>query len=548
MAGLQIASATKETQVWDEGFELGSGYAYLKTGKLRFNLEQPPLAKVLAALPLLYFNPRLPVEDPSWVNKQDVEFGIAFLYHNRVPADTMLMAARSMIILLTVALGVLVAAWTRRRFGNGPALLAVALVAFDPNILAHGHYATTDLGATFFMFAACVAWDAFLGSKRKVHLVLAGILLGFAIGTKFSALMLLPVFAILYAIRWWQQRERFSLVHFGGSLVLVAVIAFLAIVLVYLPEAKFFEPSWALRRPNPPLETVIDRSNMLGDLLGRVGKVASLQANSFYRGFSDFVGHNAGGHPSYLLGQISDTGWWYYFPVVFLVKTPTADLLLFGLLLAGGLAALFRKEFRITPSWATVLVPALLYFGLSMTSRIDLGIRHLLPFYPFFFVAIAAGFFTLVRARWRPWAPLMLVVVCFLLAAESLAAFPDYLTFFNLVSGGTKRGPHYLLDSNIDWGQDLKNLKLYMSRHPARQYCLEYFGNADPAYYGMDVGYVARTNQPKERQEMDCMVAISVTVLSDLYEAPGSFTWLRAMKPVDRVGSIWIYDARKTHD
>jgi Dolichyl-phosphate-mannose-protein mannosyltransferase len=548
MAGLQIASATKETQVWDEGFELGSGYAYLKTGKLRFNLEQPPLAKVLAALPLLYLNPRLPVEDPSWINKQDIEFGIAFLYHNRVPADTMLMAARAMIVLLTVALGILVAAWTRRRFGNGPALLAVALVAFDPNILAHGHYATTDLGATFFMFAACIAWDSFLGSKRKIHLVLAGVVLGFAIGTKFSALMLLPVFAILYAIRWWQQRDSFSLVHFGGSLLLVAVIAYLAIVLVYLPEAKFFVPSWAMKRPGPRLETIVNRGNLLGELLCRVGNVASLQGNSFYRGFSDFAEHNAGGHPSYLLGQISETGWWYYFPVVFLVKTPTADLLLFGFILVGGMLVVFRNAFRITPSWATVVVPALLYFALSMTSSIDLGIRHLLPFYPFFFVAIAAGFFTLVRARWRSWAGLMLVVICFLLAAESLAAFPDYLTFFNLVSGGTARGPHYLLDSNIDWGQDLKNLKLYMNSHPARQYCLEYFGNADPAYYGMNIGYVARTNQPKERQDMDCMVAISVTVLSDLYEAPGSFTWLRARKPVDRVGSIWIYDVRKPHD
>jgi hypothetical protein len=183
-----------------------------------------------------------------------------------------------------------------------------------------------------------------------------------------------------------------------------------------------------------------------------------------------------------------------------------------------------------------------------MTSRIDLGIRHLLPFYPFFFVGIAAGFFTLVRAGWRRWTGPLLIVACLLLAAESLSAFPGYLSFFNLVSGGTRRGPYYLLDSNIDWGQDLKNLKLYMSTHPARPYCLEYFGNADPAYYGMNVGYVARTNQPKERQDMDCMAAISVTLLYELYEAPGSFTWLRALKPVDRVGSIWIYDVRKPHD
>src|ERR1700680_2293129 len=113
----------------------------------------------------------------------------------------MLMAGRSSIILLTIGLGLLVAAWTRRRFGSRPALLAVTLLAFDPNILAHGHYATTDLGATFFIFAASIAWDAFLGSKRKLHLIVAGILLGFAVGTKFSALLLLPVFAILYAIR-----------------------------------------------------------------------------------------------------------------------------------------------------------------------------------------------------------------------------------------------------------------------------------------------------------------------------------------------------------
>jgi Dolichyl-phosphate-mannose-protein mannosyltransferase len=553
MAGLQIWSATKETQVWDEGFELGAGYTYLKAGRLRFNLEQPPLAKVLAALPLLYLNPRLPVEDPSWINQQDVEFGFAFMYHNRVPTDTMLIAARGSIILLTAALGFLMAAWTRRRFGNGPALLALALLAFDPNILAHGHYATTDLGATFFMFAACIAWDAFLGSRRKLHLALAGILLGFAIGTKFSAVMLLPAYTILYAIRWWQQRERFTFLHFAGSLLVVAAIAYVAIVAVYLPEAKYFVPSWAMKRPGPPLATVVNCNNPPAELLCWAGGIASLQANSFYHGLSKFIEHNAGGHLSYLLGQTSQNGWWYYFPVVFLVKTPTADLLLFGFLLVAGVLALVRSRLRVKmrkvpAAWATVLVPAVLYFGLSMASHIDLGVRHLLPFYPFFFIALAAGFFALVKSR-PPWTGPLLIFVCVLLAAESLSAFPDYLSFFNLVSGGTWRGPHYLLDSNIDWGEDLKKLKSHINTHPAPQYCLEYFGTAEPSYYGIEhTGYVARTNQPGERRDMDCMVAISATVLYDLYEAPGSFTWLRARKPVGRVGGIWIFDVRKPHD
>ncbi|HTA70220.1 MAG TPA: phospholipid carrier-dependent glycosyltransferase [Bryobacteraceae bacterium] len=553
LTGFEIWSATKESQVWDEGFELGSGYAYLKTGRLRFNLEQPPLAKLLAALPLLYLNPRLPVEDPSWINKEDIGFGFAFMYHNRVSTDTMLMAARSSIILLTAALGFLMAVWTRCRFGVGPALLALALLAFDPNILAHGHYATTDLGATFFIFAACIAWDAFLSSRRKLHLALSGILLGFAVGTKFSAVMLLPAFAILYAIRWWQQNERFTLLHFAGSLLAVAAIAYVAIVAVYLPEAKSFVPSWAVKRPGPPLETAVNCTNTIGDLLCQTGRVVSLQANSFYRGLSNFAQHNAGGHLSYLLGQFSQYGWWYYFPVVFLVKTPTADLLLFGVLLVGAGLALFRNKFRINVqqvpiAWATILVPPLLYFGLSMASRIDLGVRHLLPFYPFFFIALAAGFFELVKSR-PPWTGPLLILVCVLLAAESLSAFPDYLSFFNLVSGGTWRGPNYLLDSNIDWGEDLKKLRGYINAHPAPQYCLEYFGTAVPDYYGIEhTGYVARTNQPGERQNMDCMVAISATVLYDLYEAPGSFTWLRARKPVGRVGGIWIFDVRKPHD
>jgi hypothetical protein len=553
MAGLQIWSARKESQVWDEGFELGSGYSYLKTGKLRFNIEQPPLAKVLAALPLLYLNPRLPVEDPSWINKQDIEFGYAFMYHTGVPADTMLMAARSSIIVLTAALGVLMAAWTSRRFGSGPALLAVALLAFDPNMLAHGHYATTDLGATFFIFAACLAWDAFLGSGRKLHLVLAGILLGFAVGTKFSALMLFPIYGLLYAMRWWQQRKGFSLLHFAGSFLAVAAIAYMAIVAVYMPEAKFFVPAWAMKRPGPPLETIVDCRTLLGGVLCGAGRVASLQANSFVHGLSNFAWHNSTGHLSYLLGKQSQTGWWYYFPVVFLVKTPIADLLLFSVLLLSGLVAPVRNGFSaklrsLPAAWVTILVPAIVYFGLSMMSRIDLGVRHLLPFYPFFFIALAAGFSALVKSR-PPWTGGLLIMVGVLLVAESLSACPDYLSFFNLVSGGTWQGPHYLLDSNIDWGEDLKKLKVYMDAHPAPKYCLEYFGTADPYYYGIEhPGYVPRTNQPGERQNMDCMVAISVTLLHDLYEAPDSFTWLRARKPVDRVGGIWIFDLRKPHD
>ena len=554
MGALQVLSALKECEVWDEGFEIASGYSYLKTGRLRFNLEQPPLAKVLAAVPLLYLNPRLATEHPSWINKKDWDFGMEFIFHNRVAADTMVMAARCSIILLTIALGLLLATWTRRRFGAGPALLAVAFLAFDPNFLAHGHYATTDLAVTFFMFAACVAWDSFLTSKRKGHLFLAGISLGFAIGAKFSALILPPVFAALYLIRWWQQKERFSSSHLARSLMWTAATGYLALALVYLPEAKYFLPSWMLKRPGPGIETVVNPSNLPGLLLNRAGQAVALQANSFYGGLDMLLMHNLLGHPSYLLGQYSNQGWWYYFPVVFLVKTPTADLLLLAFLTCAGAALLFRRRPQwklreVNPSWATVLAPGAAYFLASMTSHLDLGVRHLLPFYPFFFIAVSAGLFTLLRWHRQSYLRWMTAVICLLLVAESLAAYPEYLSFFNTVSGGTRNGQHYVVDSNIDWGQDLKKLKAYMDAHPARQYCLAYFGSADPAYYGIrNIGYLFESDQIEGRRNMDCMAAISVTLLYDLYIPRGTFSWLRERKPIDRVGGIWIYDLRQPHD
>ena len=162
MGTVQVLSALRENQTWDEAFELAAGYNYWKTGVYRFNLEQPPVGKLISAFPLLFLNPSIPVDHPSYTKPDDVEFGHEFLYRNRLPADRILFAGRLGTITLTLFFGLALALWSRKEFGEPPALLALTLFAFDPNLIAHGRYATTDLAAAAFIFFACIAWIAFL--------------------------------------------------------------------------------------------------------------------------------------------------------------------------------------------------------------------------------------------------------------------------------------------------------------------------------------------------------------------------------------------------
>ena len=535
MGTVQVLSALRENQTWDEGFELAAGYNYWKTGVYRFNLEQPPVGKLISAFPLLFLNPSLPVDHPSYTKPDDVEFGHEFLYRNRLPADRILFAGRLGTIGLTLLFGLAVALWSRKKFGEPPALLALTLFAFDPNLIAHGRYATTDLAAAAFIFFACIAWIAFLEKPGNGRLALAGIMLGLALATKHSALLLIPVLLCLHVIRWWRRP-----VNVLAAWMAMALLAYCTIVITYAPEAKLFVPAatkLGLTHPAMPLaQEFINRSSRYGELLFQISRWFSLAPNSYIVGLSDFFNHNAGGHPSYLLGAFSTKGWWYYFPVVFLVKTPSAVLLTLALLL------LLAIRYRVSPG--AILLPPVVLFVACLTSHIDIGVRHLLPVYPFLYIAIGAGVFRVLPVNFRPGAAAM---ISFLLIVESCLTFPNYLAFFNTLCGGVKSGPKYLLESNIDWGQDLKKLRALVTPYGRAPVCLEYFGNADMEYYGFaSVGSIPWTKDAEGRERVDCMGAISVNLLHGLYTDADAFSWLRDRKPLARVGgSIYVYDLRK---
>lgn len=540
MGAAQVTSVLQETQTWDEGTHLAAGYSYLKTGDFRLNREHPPLFKLLCALPLLAMDPQLPLEDASWKEGNQEVFGDTFLYKNRVPADRMLFAARAVTIALTLGLGLVLALWTRRKFGAVAAVAALCLYAFDPNLIAHGRYVTGDLAATAFIFLSVIAWAEFLETKRWRDLAISGVVLGLALVSKFSAVFLLPVLAVLYWIRRWQEgRGRLTVLHFAASVAVAGAISVAIIGLAYGPATIRSFHGTKLRR-------VVDVSTTTGAIMAQVGKRLGLPAHPYLVGLYEFAMHDRVGHSAYLMGKFSDQGWWYYFPVVFAVKTPAAVLILLALSVGVGLVALARagpRRWRLREipfEWVVLVLPPVVYFAFCMRSHVNIGVRHILPVYPFLFIALAAA---LARKAWGKRA---LAVLALVLAVESVAIYPHYLAFFNGFAGGPENGRRYLVDSNLDWGQDLLNLKKYLAAHDIKRLCICYFGRASMQYYKIDYLYLPETAETGKQKEMDCVAAVSATQLQGAYVGENAFAWLRARKPMAKIGySIYLYDFRR---
>ena len=543
LCAVQLFAAWRESNIGDEPLELAAGYSYLKTGDFRMNPEHPPLAKILAALPLLALHPSLPLDSVYWTRADEAGFGYRFFEQNSRLIDTLLLSARLMSIFLTACLGFAIVLWTRNAFGPGAAILALALYAFDPTVTAHGHYVKNDLPVTLFCFLAAIAWCAFLTRPGLRRLALAGVALGLAVATKFSALFLLPVLAILYAIRWWQGQKGLSLRHGIGALLAAVALAAGVVFLLYAALA------WSHGVRLGGIDARVchdlldrDQSRAMARLVSR----GMPRVHPFIEGLLVYVDHDTVGHQSYLLGMRGTEGWWYYFPVAFAVKTPAATLVLLalaGLLL---LRRIWRARIRSVAlasfPWFAAFVPAAIFCACSMRSHLNIGIRHLLPIWPFVFI-LAAAAVTRVRFRYRT-AVLALLVAG--LAAESLFICPHYLAFFNVLAGGPANGPAILADSNIDWGQDAKNLAAWLNAHRVSQVCLDYWGTADIGRLGVRGPSLPATWETDRRATLDCVGAISTNILYDAFSNPQQHAWLRALRPVARIGySIYIYDLRR---
>jgi hypothetical protein len=553
---IEVRSARGENQTWDEGIHISSGYSYLAYGDYSWNTEHPPLVKMVSALPLMRMGLPDKRRDKDGKLKNQIVYGIDFLYTNRPHADTILMAARSANILLTLVFVAGVGWWTRRRWGPWAGLCAAALCAFDPNLIAHGRYVTTDYPLTAFFFFACVLWVEYLERGGRTRLFVAAAAIALAMVVKFSAILLVPPLVLLYAFCWIRRPQEFPWWRAVGAFGAVGLVLGAVVLVVYWPETVR-----CFRGQVRQLAAVVNRENFIGLTLGYVGEKFHLPAHAYLAGLGAVAEHNSGGHDSYLMGLRSKVGLWYYFPVVFAVKSTMAAVAATAVVAcACGWALIRRGAATITPMTLGLAVPPLLYFGFSMSSGINLGMRHILPIYPFLYVGVAAilcntddrllssaGAAIVERGRQKAIVrATLLAAIAALQTAECASIHPDYLAFFNALSGGPGRGPEYLVDSNIDWGQDVKKLARWLEQHGTRRARVYYFGNAGVRYYGIDERAFPDPLDQKGWDAIDDYCVASATPLQGVYVPLADLAPLRLLQPVAKVGwSMYVYDLRK---
>ena len=505
--GLLVSSALRKSATVDEQSHLFRGVAYLRGGATQFLLGHPLGASALSALPLLTEpDLRLPLDTPAWQDGDWSVAGDAFFWRLGNNPLRMLFLGRLPVIWLTLLLLALGYRWARELAGRGAALAALLLLAFDPNLLAHGRIVSGDMAVTFFMLLTLYGYWRWSGSGARRHLLLAGLGLGLASVSKYNAALLLPMLG-LQGLWLARRRRRWAPLT---ALLGVGALGALVIWLVYglalrpLPGGAFWDDLfWQLRYFDQP-------------------------------------------HGAYLLGEYSTTGWWYYFPVAFLLKTPLPLLLL----LAGALLLPLVKRQGARRPALFLLLPPLLYFGASLTSGANIGYRYLLPMLPFLWLYVAVTFAGGPRVA-RP----ALAAAGLWLLLQALVIWPDYIPFFNRLAGGPARDWQVLSDSNIDWGQDLPALAAWQAAD-GRPLKLSYFGTAHPSAYGVVFDPLPMWPPAPEQaapgfQAYDPLhpapgvYAISVTSLHGvvLGGQAAAFAPFRDQAPLARLGqSIFLYE------
>jgi len=569
---LEITSAWQESQTMDEAVHIAAGYSYLRTGDFRMNPEHPPLFKYLSALPLLFLDLNHPSFYKSWAQADKWQFGSDFLYHNKVPADIILILSRIPIMLLSLLAAYFVFKWTKELFGVYAGLFAVLIFAFSPNILAHSRYVTNDLAVTLVILVCIYYFGKYLHNPNTRKLIIVSIIFGIAQVTKFSAIILLPILVILYLIKWWQSKKLNNLFSFKNFLKTFIFILFITYTVIFITYA--FEIKKPLNDPDVAnlyyrKETIIknklyegrsgldlqilkftDLDRKSGQLIYKAAKNIPIPAYSYFRGFVQLAGHDYFGHQAYILGKYSNFGFWYYFPVAFFVKSTIVEIIILIILLIfffKNLISLSKKNgiinfFKYSSFYYYLLtIPPLIYFLWSLTSHLNLGVRHILPIY--LFIIILSGYLVKVNIkRFNRLFKILLIILLLFHITSSLLTYPHFLAYFNEVSGGPKNGPKYLLDSNIDWGQDLKNLEVYLKKNNVQSLCLSYFGTANTSYYlKMNAGKISEIPM-FESSRPDCLVAVSV---SNLFNKEGNYKWLTKYKQTADIGySIYIFSIK----
>lgn len=504
-------AAAANSITYDEILHIFYGTLYWEHNSLYSVVQNPPLVNALIGLPIgLAFEPHLPFNHPTWGGNW-VEISKAFLWEINDNGLALILAGRLPVMLLSVSLGALLFHWSRALFQSQTAgLLVLLLYTFDPNILAHSFLATADLGTAFFIVLA--AYFIWLYWKRPPDqpvplplYLLAGMAVGLAWGAKFSSVILVPAIMLLALYRWLVLKpNRPSLGRTAVEICGWFIIGALVFLLIYRFDLETLGIDYAFQRE-----------------------------------------HQLYGHSAFFFGELSIDGWWYYFPVLFAIKTPLPTIFLILLTL---ILLVIRRRYQWPIVWPLIIGAG--FAGASLLSRVNIGYRYLLPILPLLF--LTAG--QLARPKFLTNAVLKSLAgaaVLFMLVA-GLTIHPHYLAYFNQLAGGPDNGWRIVADSNIDWGQDIQRLAAYMAEEEIENVYVSWLGNASLPAYGVNgipiISWPVIRGNPQTDffyppRPAPGVYVISVTQLHGVYLSdPTRFHWFLEREPDDKVGySLFVY-------
>ena len=512
--GELVVSVHRQSLSWDEGDHIYAGYESWTTGDFGINPEHPPLLKAIASLPLLAMHLSAPPPKSPTFSKSEAYFnGRSLIYNNGGlgTANRIIFRARMMAAIFSLALATLVYFASFEIFGPVAALLALVLVVFEPNLVAHGAYVTTDMAVTFGIFATVYALYRFRVRPSIGRVAVVGAATGVALAVKHSAVLLLPIAIVLLAfelVRPRPEERRAHVLRLYGA-------AFAAAVVLGLPILWATYHFRFLAHPNGAMQPSL--SDYMSSLHGVEPRLYELLARwhilpeSHLYGMVDIRVQSAAGQsfPTYIFGRVHAHGVPYYFPAAFVIKSTLGLMLLLVLafysVLSKGLEGSQRLSF--------LMVPPLVYLLIAIDTGLNIGARHILPMYPFLAVLIGGAAVALWQQR-RLWIYVTLILLGWHVASAMRSA-PNYLAYSNELFGGPANTHRYLTDSNTDWGQQLVSVKRYLDRHKIHDCWFGYFVQPSIDYhsYGIPCRQLPTANSMWTQQQVDVPMSVSGTVL-----------------------------------
>jgi len=525
----------RKSETIDEPLFIGTGVAQVILHDANFDLSHPPLLRWISGLSARYFGgAQHLLRAPPTVARGAIDlfnfklddtfvWSAASLYDAGNDHDRALFWGRFPFAFFGVLAALLLFREVRQRFGNVPALAALAIFCFTPEVLAHAEWAHSDLASAATLLLAALALARALDSPTSRNDLYLGLALGAAVSVKLTGILLLPLFLPIVAL--WNRPKEGSRLRFA-LLRLARIIAVLwcVITIFYLPEPRVFDHEFMPADLGRVVGGAADGTRV--HLVAAVLRWLPLP-DTFLKGIVYTALLSQHGQIAFFHGALRSDGWWYYFPVALLLKYPTP----FVIVAAVGLVAVLRSRKLSVARKLAWTVPPLMLFGFAMVQRINIGVRSVLTIAPFLALWSAA---LLASARSRP-ARIAIFAAGAISIVSGIAAWPNFLSWFNPFFGGNPAADQWLIDSNLDWGQDLPELARLLQARGNPEVHLAYWGWARPERWRIRaVDFNLRTPG---------YYAISRSYFSGIWGH--DYDWLRAL-PVEEYagGSIALIKVR----